>query len=96
MYGTALAIARRLALAFGLVLAVLAVNFTLIHAAPGDPAQVIAGEMGGADEAAMTAIRKAYGLDRPLPVQFVTYIGKSLQGDLGTPRRQPAIRDDAG
>ncbi len=84
MYGTALAIARRLALAFGLVLAVLAVNFTLIHAAPGDPAQVIAGEMGGADEAAMTAIRKAYGLDRPLPVQFVTYIGKSLQGDLGT------------
>ena len=74
---------RRLALAFGLVLAVLAVNFTLIHAAPGDPAQVIAGEMGGADEAAMAAIRKAYGLDRPLTEQFVTYIGKSLQGDLG-------------
>lgn len=84
MVRTALAIARRLALAFGLVLAVLAVNFTLIHAAPGDPAQVIAGEMGGADESAMAAIRKAYGLDRPLAVQFVTYIGKSLQGDLGT------------
>ena len=32
---------RRLALAFGLVLAVLAVNFTLIHAAPGDPALVL-------------------------------------------------------
>lgn len=75
---------RRLALAFGLVLAVLAVNFTLIHAAPGDPAMVIAGEMGGADEAAMAAIRKNYGLDKPLPEQFVTYIGRSLQGDLGT------------
>ncbi len=74
---------RRLALAFGLVLAVLAVNFTLIHAAPGDPAMVIAGEMGGADEAAMAAIRKNYGLDKPLPEQFVTYIGRSLQGDLG-------------
>ena len=74
---------RRLALAVGLVLAVLAVNFTLIHAAPGDPAQVIAGEMGGADEAAMAAIRKAYGLDQPLPVQFITYIGKSVRGDLG-------------
>ncbi len=74
---------RRLALAVGLVLAVLAVNFTLIHAAPGDPAQVIAGEMGGADEAAMAAIRKAYGLDQPLPVQFFTYIGKSVRGDLG-------------
>ncbi len=77
------AVLRRLALAFGLVLAVLAVNFTLIHSAPGDPAQVIAGEMGGADEAAMASIRKTYGLDQPLPVQFATYIGKSLQGDLG-------------
>jgi peptide/nickel transport system permease protein len=76
-------ILRRLALAFGLVLAVLAVNFTLIHAAPGDPAQVIAGEMGGADEAAMASIRKNYGLDRPLPEQFFTYIGKSIRGDLG-------------
>ncbi len=74
---------RRLALAFGLVLAVLAVNFTLIHAAPGDPALVIAGEMGGADEAAMASIRKTYGLDKPLLEQFTTYIGKSVQGDLG-------------
>ena len=77
------AFVRRLALAAALVLAVLAVNFVLIHAAPGDPAQVIAGEMGGADEAAMASIRKAYGLDRPLTTQFVTYIGKSLHGDLG-------------
>jgi len=75
--------AQRLALAAGLVLAVLAVNFTLIHAAPGDPALVIAGEMGGADEAAMAEIRRAYGLDRPLVVQFATYVGRSLQGDLG-------------
>lgn len=74
---------RRLALAAALVLAVLAVNFVLIHAAPGDPAQVIAGEMGGADEAAMTSIRKSYGLDRPLTTQFLTYIDKSLHGDLG-------------
>ena len=76
-------VVRRLALAGGLVLAVLAVNFMLIHAAPGDPAMVIAGEMGGADEAAMAEIRKAYGLDQPLPVQFATYITRSLQGDLG-------------
>jgi len=76
-------IVHRLALAAGLVLAVLVVNFTLIHAAPGDPAMVIAGEMGGADEAAMAEIRKAYGLDRPLAVQFVTYVGRSLQGDFG-------------
>ena len=77
------AVLRRLALAFGLVLAVLAVNFALIHAAPGDPATVIAGEMGGADEAAMAEIRKAYGLDKPLVQQFFTYISKSVNGDLG-------------
>jgi len=78
-----IALLRRLTWAVGLVLAVLAINFTLIHAAPGDPAQVIAGEMGGGDLAVIASIKKAYGLDRPLPEQFVTYIGKSLQGDLG-------------
>jgi len=41
------------------------------------------GEMGGADEAAMAQIRKAYGLDQPLTVQLVTYLGRTLQGDLG-------------
>jgi peptide/nickel transport system permease protein len=74
---------RRLAWAAGLLVAVLAINFMLIHAAPGDPASVIAGEMGGGDEAVIASIKKAYGLDQPLPVQFVTYIGKSLRGDLG-------------
>lgn len=78
-----LPVVRRLAWAGGLVLAVLALNFLLIHAAPGDPAQVIAGEMGGGDLEVIASIKKAYGLDRPLTEQFFTYIGKSLQGDLG-------------
>jgi peptide/nickel transport system permease protein len=78
-----IALLRRLAWAGGLLVAVLAINFMLIHAAPGDPASVIAGEMGGGDEAVIASIKKAYGLDQPLPVQFVTYIGKSLRGDLG-------------
>lgn len=83
MHRTLLLILRRLALAAGLVLAVLLVNFTLIHAAPGDPALVIAGEMGGADEAAMASIRATYGLDRPLHEQFITYLSKSVRGDMG-------------
>jgi peptide/nickel transport system permease protein len=78
-----LTLLRRLAWAAGLLVAVLAINFTLIHAAPGDPASVIAGEMGGGDLQVIESIKKAYGLDRPLPEQFFTYIGKSLQGDLG-------------
>ena len=65
------------------MVAVLAVNFALIHAAPGDPATVIAGEMGGGDQAVIDSIKKAYGLDKPLPEQFITYLGKSVRGDLG-------------
>ena len=65
------------------MVAVLAVNFVLIHAAPGDPATVIAGEMGGGDQAVIDSIKKAYGLDKPLPEQFITYLGKSVRGDLG-------------
>ena len=40
-----------------MLVAVLAINFMLIHAAPGDPASVIAGEMGGGDEAVMASIK---------------------------------------
>ena len=65
------------------MVAVLAVNFALIHAAPGDPATVIAGEMGGGDQAVIDNIKKAYGLDKPLPEQFITYLSKSVRGDLG-------------
>lgn len=78
-----LAFIRRLAWGAGLLVAVLAINFMLIHAAPGDPASVIAGEMGGGDASVIASINKAYGLDKPLVVQFTTYIGKSLHGDLG-------------
>ncbi|MEZ5649480.1 MAG: ABC transporter permease [Burkholderiaceae bacterium] len=74
---------QRLFYAAAMMLAVLAVNFALIHAAPGDPAMVIAGEMGGADEEILDAIRKSYGLDKPVFTQFTTYMGRALQGDLG-------------
>ncbi len=74
---------KRLLYAATLVFAVLAINFALIHAAPGDPALVIAGEMGGADEAFIAEIRKEYGLDKPILQQFTTYIGRVLSGDLG-------------
>lgn len=76
-------LAKRLAYAVGLILAVLSINFMLIHAAPGDPAMVIAGEMGGADAATLEQIRKTYGLDRPLGEQYLTYITRAAQGDLG-------------
>jgi peptide/nickel transport system permease protein len=74
---------RRLLYVVVLLLAVLVLNFALIHLAPGDPAQVIAGEMGGATQEILAQIRAAYGLDKPFHQQLFIYLGKVLQGDFG-------------
>ncbi len=67
-----------------LVLGVVVVNFLLIHLAPGDPAEVIAGEMGGATEEIMSRIRADYGLDEPVLTQLGIYVGNAVMLDLGT------------
>jgi peptide/nickel transport system permease protein len=74
---------RRLTHAFGLILAVLVLNFLLVHLAPGDPADTIAGEMGGTSPQILAAIRARYGLDQPLGEQSLRYLGHVLRGDLG-------------
>lgn len=72
-----------------LVLGVVVVlNFLLIHAAPGDPATVMAGEAGAADQVFIDQLRQQFGLDKPLYVQLGTYVGHILQGDLGFSFRQ--------
>lgn len=75
---------RRLLNAFALILAVVVLNFLLIQLAPGDPAEVIAGEMGGATEEMLANIRATYGLDKPVPVQLAIYLSSVLRGDLGS------------
>ena len=77
------ALIRRLAWSILLIFAVLVLNFLLIHMAPGDPADVIAGEMGGATQEMLDDIRKSYGLDQPLHVQLWVYLSRAAQGDLG-------------
>jgi peptide/nickel transport system permease protein len=74
---------RQLINAFALLLAVLVLNFCLIHLAPGDPVQVIAGEMGGASAEVVAALRAKYGLDHSLLEQLFTYLGKVATGDFG-------------
>jgi peptide/nickel transport system permease protein len=66
-----------------LVLAVVVLNFVLVHAAPGDPVETIAGASGGMSEELKAQLRTQYGLDKPLPVQLGVYLGKVLHGDLG-------------
>ena len=66
-----------------LVLAVVVLNFVLVHAAPGDPVETIAGASGGMSPELMAQLRTQYGLDKPLPVQLGVYLGKVASGDLG-------------
>ncbi|MDA8009272.1 MAG: ABC transporter permease [Alphaproteobacteria bacterium] len=77
------AIGKRLAHVFLLLLAVIVFNFFLVRLAPGDPAEVIAGEMGGVTAEVLQDIRRSYGLDRPQLVQLGVYLGRVAQGDLG-------------
>ena len=76
-------ITSRLLHAIALVLAVVVLNFFLVHAAPGDPVETIAGASGGMSEELKADLRTKFGLDKPLPVQLGVYLGKVVQGDLG-------------
>jgi peptide/nickel transport system permease protein len=60
--------------------------FLGMRALPGDPALALGGE--DRDPAVLAQIRHSYGLDRPLPVQYVHWLGHLVRGDLGTDQRQ--------
>jgi ABC-type dipeptide/oligopeptide/nickel transport system permease component len=63
---------------FGLVLIVFAIS----HVIPSDPARVMAGENAPAEQ--VQALRHKYGLDLPLPRQFLRYVGDTATGNMGT------------
>ena len=58
------------------------VTFFIIHLTPGDPARVMLG--ADASEEAVEALREQMGLNRPLPVQYIEWLGNVCRGDLGT------------
>ena len=64
------------------VLVVIGLNFVIVRLAPGDPATIMAG-FDNPSEEFKAAISAKYNLDKPLYVQFFTYVGKLMQGDLG-------------
>src|SRR5262245_19346241 len=80
--------ASRIIKIIAVIVAIAVTNFLLIHAAPGDPASVIAGESGAADAQLMAQLRAQFGLDKPLSTQLAIYLGNVLQGDLGMSFRQ--------
>lgn len=81
-------IGKRLIQAVFVLLFIVVLNFFLIRAAPGDPAQVMAGEAGAGDEAYVEQLREKFGLDRPLHEQLFRYVGGIITLDMGYSYRQ--------
>src|SRR5438552_9820151 len=74
---------RRLLQVVPVVLAIAALNFLLLHLAPGDAADIIAAQSGGSSPDFVAELRRSFGLDRPLYQQFFIYIGRLVMLDLG-------------
>ena len=74
-------IARRVLLTLPTLLMVSVIVFTLMRLIPGDPAQVLLGE--DADKATIAAMHRELGLDRPLPEQYLKWLGHAAHGDMG-------------
>jgi len=81
-------LAGRLAKGILVLFAIAILNFFLIHAAPGDPATILAGESGMADEVLLRQLRERFGLDKPLAHQLWLYIKGYATLDLGFSFRQ--------
>jgi peptide/nickel transport system permease protein len=75
------ALARSLS-AIGVVVGVVTLMFFLLHLAPGDPARLLVGPTATPEQVA--AQRHALGLDRPLPQQYASWLGRFVRGDWGT------------
>ena len=81
MSGRGAAIFNRIAQAIPVVIGVVVISFVLTRALPGDPAVQFAG--AAATPESIEQVRQSLGLDKPLPQQFMIYVGQLLRGDLG-------------
>lgn len=72
---------RRVVQAIPLLILTSLVVFLLIHVPPGDPVRLMLGEQSSEEKVA--AVRASMGLDRPLPEQYLRFVGNLLRGDLG-------------
>lgn len=75
-------ILRRIIVMVPVLLGVTMLTFIMAQLLPGDPAQELAGTYATPEQ--LQAVRERIGLDKPLHIQYVRYIGRLLQGDLGT------------
>ena len=89
-------LATRLSLIVPTFIGMTLLAFFLIRLVPGDPIETMAGERG-IDAVRHEQLRKEYGLDRPVIVQYGIYIGRVLHGDLGKSMitQEPVVREFA-
>lgn len=80
-----LALSQRLVSALAILILVSIGSFALIYMAPGDPALVIAAQRIGRlpQPEEIATVRAEYGLDQPLPIQYLRWVQQALSGDLG-------------
>ena len=87
---------RRLLYAIPIAFGVSVVCFSLVYLAPGDPLQTILPSDASAETIAM--VKAAYGFDRPIPIQFLKWLGRVLMGDFGESiaTRRPVLLEVSG
>jgi peptide/nickel transport system permease protein len=86
---------RRLGSGLVLCVGITLVAFVVTHLVPGDPAAANLGQRAIGDPAAVRAFRHQYGLDRPLPMQYLLYLSQLLHGNLGISEQshRPVLTD---
>ncbi|GAA3040556.1 ABC transporter permease [Pseudonocardia yunnanensis] len=89
---------RRIVVSALLVVGVTLVTFVLTNLVPGDTVAANLGQQAAEDPTIVATYRAHYGLDRPLPEQYVTYLGNLLRGDLGESQQthRPVVADLSG
>ena len=81
-------IARRIGALVALSIGITFIAFALTQLVPGDPIRANLGQIAQSDPQVVAAFRHHYGLDKPLPVQYLKYLENLLHGDLGSPSRR--------
>src|SRR5437868_982430 len=86
---------RRVLLLVPMLFGTLVIAFVISHVVPGDPTVVNLGQHAMSDPAIVAAFRRQWGLDQPVPVQFLVYAGQVLHGNLGTSQitQRPVAED---
>lgn len=76
-------IARRLLQAVPLLIVISLLTFLIVEIAPGDAAQMYINPEGGTDPEYIAQVRRSLGLDEPVHVRYINWLGKTLSGDFG-------------